>query len=202
MNNVTKLLSSEFLKKQLYIDAINGGEKNDVDFSLQSFANIENLANNYKKANENYKTTEVKDEFKKLGIEFKTKEDYFKEVHNTSKQSLSDYMKIANCTTEKMIEYKAKNEGKKLSIKSFLQFIKDENSLVMNTTKTQVTQSSTTEKPQKITTTSKHIEAKIFGGTTKADAIELINQLMEKYAIVYTELKPKKVSKKKAVAVA
>lgn len=197
MNNVTKLLSSEFLKKQLYIDAINKGESNEVDFSLLSWDNIKNLATNYKKANDNYKTTEVKDEFKKLGIEFKTKEDYFKEMHKTSKQSLSDYMKIANAKTEKITEYEEKNKGKKLSIIGFKKFIANENSLVMNTTKTQVTQSSTTEKPQKIATTSKHIEAKVFEGTTKQDAIELISQLMEKYAIDYKELKPKKVTKKK-----
>lgn len=190
INTNTKLI------KLLMINEINKAIQKDSDFAKKTFSHSLLKADFFGKADENYKSNEVKDIFKELNITFKDKYEYFNLMYGMGKTQTALLISISKLDKEIIENYLQVDNSPTLD--KLYKFAKGTNESEINVTAEKISERSETEKPKKVTTENKHVEAKINSGATKNEVIELIQKLMQDYSITANELTAKNVKESKA----
>jgi hypothetical protein len=178
--------SNNKLIKLLMINEINKAIAKDNDFAKKTFSHSLLKADFFGKADENYKSTEVKEIFSELNITFKDKYEYFNLMYGMGKTQTALLISISKLDKEIIEGYIFQDDAPTLD--KLNKFVKGTKETEMNVTAEGISEKSETAKPKKVTTEAKHVEAKISEGATKNEVIELINKLMADYQITPTEL--------------
>lgn len=198
--NVELINTNTKLVKLLMINEINKaiqkGKSQESEFYKKTFSHSLLKADFFGKADENYKSNEVKEIFNELNIKFVDKYEYFKQMYNLGKTQTALLISISKLDKEIIDNYLQVDNSPTLDKLS--KFAKGNNENEMDVTAEKISERSETEKPKKVTTESKHVEAKINSGATKNEVIELIQKLMADYQITPTELTAKNVKESKA----
>ena len=190
MNNTTKQVetinNNNKLVKLLMINEINKAIAKDNDFAKKTFSHSLLKADFFGKADENYKSQEVKDIFTELGIAFKDKYEYFQSMYGYGKSQTALLISISKLDKETIESYLIADNSP--TLQNLAKFVKGTKETETNTTSKGISERSETAKPKKVTTEAKHVEFKASQGATKNEVIELIQKLMADYQIAPTEL--------------
>ena len=180
INKNTKLV------KLLMINEINKAILKDDEFAKKTFSHSLLKADFFGKADEGYKSQDVKDIFAELGITFIDKYEYFQSMYGYGKSQTALLISISKLDKEIINSYLIADNSP--TLQNLAKFVKGTKETETNTTREGISEKSETAKPKKVTTEAKHVEAKISEGATKNEVIELINKLMADYQIAPTEL--------------
>jgi hypothetical protein len=199
-----------FEKVQTSTELINGIQFDKVNESLLKVDKC-----NIAKMNVSFDTSEIfrkvdiyynsdicKKELTRLNIDV-TKTIFFKEIFNLNERMVQRYIQVGKIVfKDKELKKQYLTSLRTLSLEDFIKFSKNEPE---NVGKKQTDNKTKVNKPKKYTSENKHVEAKVFEGTTKKDIAELVKQFVTDYKLTENDIFPKttkKVTKKVAKKVA
>jgi hypothetical protein len=183
---IKKVTENAKLVKLLMINELSKVTAKGNEFAKKTFANELQKCTFYGKADENYKSNEVKEIFTEINVTFKNKYEYFTLQSGYKETSIKQFLRIAKLDNEVIENFLSVENCPTLD--KLDKFVKDGKETETNLTKEGITERSETAKPKKVTTDKKHAEAKISEGADRNEVIELINKLMADYQITPAEL--------------
>jgi hypothetical protein len=184
-----KVQTSTELVKGLLFDKVNENNLNVTKCNIKKMESSFNLAETFRKVDIYYNSETCKKELERLNIQ-ETKTKFFNSIFGIAERMIQRYIQIGKIVfKDKELKTQYLTSNRNLELTDFIKFSKNEpenikdKKLNDNTTKT--------NKPKKYTSENKHVEAKVFEGTTKKDVIQLVKQFMNDYKISVSELTPK-----------